>query len=295
MRPRDTEFIGQDRLPVWAATLYRELGGGGNEAPAGVLTPLAALDEIVATATSLIEGRGDIPEADRLSLGRDVSASLKNLGRSTQKQIAAVLRPFQSTDLAPLPRLLTDVEGARRLLSAARLLTGELCLSGTAEAAWDDCVAAFEGGEATGICELRIAQLHEFCVRRGHSWDALRHRLGGLLADQLYVAVGVGAVEADGAKVDPRDPAGLSLERRLELCRDTVGAAPTERESIVWLVYANADIPNGFLRRGPVQFFTHRLPLDAIRDGCPALNTPEFERPEELDDSFSERHFSLPT
>jgi hypothetical protein len=95
--------------------------------------------------------------------------------------------------------------------------------------------------------------------------------------------------------VDPRDPAGLSLERRLELCRDTVGAAPTERESIVWLVYANADIPNGFLRRGPVQFFTHRLPLDAIRDGCPALNTPEFERPEELDDSFSERHFSLPT
>jgi hypothetical protein len=272
--------------------MYRELGSGGDEAPAHVLTPVAALDEVAATATSLIEGRGEIPEADRFSLGRDVSASLQNLGRTTQTVTAAVLRAFQSTELRVLPRLLTDVEGARRLIPAARLLIDELCLPRTAEAAWDDCVAAFQDGLPTGTCELRIAQLRELCLRRGHSWDALEHRLGGLMADRLHVAMGVGAVEADLSNVDPDAAAGLSLARRLELCRDEVGAAAKERESIVWLVYANADLRKGFLRCGPVQFFTHRLPLESIRDGCPALNTPEFDRPEELGDLFAELHFS---
>jgi hypothetical protein len=294
VRPRDTIFAGQELLPTWVATLYRELNGAGEQAPPHVLTPLAALDEVVVTATSLIEGRGDIPEADRLSLSRDVSMSLRNLGPAVQIACAAVLRAFQSSELQKLARLLTDVEGARRALSAARLLADELSLPRSAQGAWEDCVAAFEDPDATaGICELRTAQLREVCLRRGHSWDALAHRLSGLLADWRYAAVAVGAVadvDLDGA--DPNGPAGLPLERRLELCGDEVSAEPDRRESAVWLVYANADVPRGFLRVGPVQFFTHRLPLEAIRDGCPALNSPEFERPEELSDPFAKVHFS---
>ena len=292
IRPRDSQFRGQERLPIWAATLYREPGGGGEEAPPEILAPVSALDEVIATANSFIEGRGEIASADRTSLGRDVSTSLQNLGRKTQSAIATVLRPFQSTDLAPLPRLLTDVEGARRLLSASRLLMEELSLPRTAQGASDDCVAAFRDGETSSACKLRIAQLREICEHRGHSWDALAHGLGGLLADQLYVAVSVGALEADPSGVDPDAPTGLSLERRLEVCRDEVASVPEPRESVVWLVYTNADIPNGFLRCGPVRFFTHRLPLDAIRDGCPALNSPEFERPVELSDPFAAHHFS---
>jgi hypothetical protein len=219
MRPRDSQFEGQERLPIWAATLYRELGGGGGEAPQEILTPISALDEVIATANSFIEGRGAIAAADRTSLGTDLSASLQNLGRKTQSSIAAVLRPFQSTDLARLPRLLTDVEGARRLLSASRLLIEELCLPRAAEGAWEDCLAAFQGGETSATCELRVAQLREICERRGHSWDAPQHRLGGLVADRLDVAVAVGAVEVDMSGGDLDAPTGLSLERRLELPR----------------------------------------------------------------------------
>ena len=43
-------------------------------------------------------------------------------------------------------------------------------------------------------------------------------------------------------------------------------------------------------RIGPVQPFNHQLDLEHIRDGCPALNSPEFERPAELDDPFAEIH-----
>jgi hypothetical protein len=287
-------FQGQERLPMWASTLYRELGGGGEEAPATILTPLAALDEIVATASSLIEGRGDVPAADRASLGQDVSASLGALGRSTARAVVAVLRSFQSDDLGALPRLLTDVEGARRLVSSARLLEDELRLPRASRAAWDDCVAAFRDGVDSATCELRIAQLRELCARRGHGWVALEHRLRGVLADRPFAVLGAGAGENEVAATDSRDAAGLSLERRLELCAGLISAAPQERDTVVWLVYANADLPEGFLRCGPMQLFSHRLPLDAIRDGCPALDTPDFERPTELEDPFAEGHLSGP-
>ena len=172
----------------------------------------------------------------------------------------------------------------------------ELCLGPTVQAAWEDCVEAFRGDETTDVCELRIAQLRELCTRRGQSWDALQHQLTGLLADQLIYAVSSGAIEADLSQANPLDTAGLSLERRLELCREVVADVPEDQRSIVWLAYGNADIPDAFLRRGPVQFFSHRLPLTAIRDGCPALNLPEFERPTELGDPLADSHFSgLPT
>jgi hypothetical protein len=287
-------FQGEARLPLWAATLYRELGGGGEEAAATILTPLAALDEVVATAKSLIEGRGDVPAADRASLGQDLSASLRALGPSTAREVAAVLRSFQSDELRVLPRLLTDVEGARRLVSAARLLVDELRAAVASGGAWEDCVAAFRDGADSATCELRIAQLRELCARRGHGWAALEHRLRGVLADRPLDVLAEGAGENEVTATDSRDPAGLSLERRLELCAGLIASAPEERDIVAWLVYVNADLPEGFVRCGPMQLFSHRLPLDAIRDGCPALNTPDFERPTELEDPFVEGHLSEP-
>jgi hypothetical protein len=257
-----------------------------------LLTPLAALDEVVATTTSVIEGRGDISDADRRSLGHDVATSLRSLGPGVQVATAAVLRAFQSTEVGPLARLLTDVEGAQRLRSAARILADELCLARTLEAAWDDCVVAFRDDAPSATCELRLAQLRELSTRRGHSWDALERRLRELLADRLHIAVALGAVEVDLADADPLSEAGLSLDRRIELCREQVGGTPVESESVVWLAYGSADLKKGFARCGPVQFFTHRLPLDAIRDGCPALDTPDFERPQELADHLGQQVFS---
>jgi hypothetical protein len=191
----------------------------------------------------------------------------------------AVLRSFQSDELRALPRLLTDVEGARRLVSAARLLEDELRAPLASGGAWEDCVAAFRDGADSATCELRIGQLRELCARRGQGWAALEHRLRGVLADRPLDVLAGGAGENEVAATDSRDPAGLPLERRLELCAGLIASAPEQRDVVAWLVYANADLPQGFLRCGPMQLFSHRLPLDAIRDGCPALNTPDFERP----------------
>ena len=194
---------------MWAATLHRELAGGGEQAPPVVLPALAVLDEIDVTTTSLIEGRGDIPEADRTSLGRDVSASLRHLGTATSAAVAPVLRQFQTDDVRPLPRLLTDVDGARRLRSAARLVAEELCLARVSEAAWDDCVAAFRDGADSATCQLRIAQLRELCLRRAHGWEAMASRLGGMLADQPHALLAGGATRSEVAVNDPREAARI--------------------------------------------------------------------------------------
>ena len=283
MRPGDTVFEGQDTLPTWAITLVRELVGGGKEAPPHLLTALAALDEVVATARSVAAGRGQMRESDRLSLQKDLSASLKNLGPAVQKVSGAVLRAFQSDDLSKLPQLLADVDGARRLRSSAKALIAELLLARTSRAAWDDAVQAFQTPTPFEMCTLRIAHLHEISARRGQSWDAVQRQLVGVLGDRLFDVAEAGAVEVEVTNENLNESAGLSLERRIEVCRAVVSDAPVEERSIVWMIYGNAALRMPFLRKGPVQFFNGDLPLTAIRDGCPALNTPEFERPTELE------------
>jgi hypothetical protein len=221
-----------------------------------------------------------------------VSASLAALGRSTAASVSAVLRSFQAQDLGPLRRLLKDVEGARRLISAARLVAHELCLPAASRAAWDDCVAAFRDGADSDMCELRIAQLRELCVRRGHGWAALERQVCDVLSDQPLAVLAAGAEEDEVSAQGQLKPAGLPLERRLELSAGLIEAAPQERETVVWLVFANADLRSGFMRCGPMQLFSHRLTLSNIRDGCPALNSPDFERPIEFRDPFAEPHLS---
>jgi hypothetical protein len=284
-------FVGEERLPTWAATMVREFSGGGEEAPAHILTAIAALDEVVAVATSVLEGRGSISDADRTSVSRDASTSLKCLGKHVQDAARPIVRSFQSKDLPKLSDLLRDVDGARRLASSASHLIDELCVPSASRCAWEDVVEAFRTDADTATCQLRIAQLRELCGRRGSSWDAIQGRVIGIMADRLMDAVIAGEVEAD-FRENPMAAAGLPLERRLEICRKIVGAIPVLERAIVWMAYGNADIPDIFVRKGPVQFFSHRLSLDWIRDGCPALNSPDFDRPVELPDPLEGTQFA---
>ena len=301
VRPSDAIFRGQDDLTTWTATLIRELGHGGTEAPLHVLTAIAALDEVVATCNSVIGGRDGIRDDDVTSLKEDVYESLRGLGPATSTAARAILQSFQSGDLANLNKLVLpdkrgpSVSGAKHLRSSAKELIAELLLPRTSVAAWEDVLAAFENPGSVETCSRRIAQLREIAVRRGQSWDTLERRLVGVLADR-YIDVAVtrgSAVET--APGDPMASAGATFDERLDLCRKVVSEAPTAQDSVVWLVFGRAYLRNLYLHRGTVQFFSGDLPIDAIRDGCPALNKPGFVRPIELEDPMAEPFFtSLP-
>src|SRR4051812_29658872 len=118
MRPRDTQFQGQETVPGWLLTLARQLGGAGEGSPQEILGPLAALDETSEVARSIGEGRGWISEADRRSLQTDLTRALAELGDDLSASCAAVLAAFRSNDLPQLRRLLEDSEGARLLAVA---------------------------------------------------------------------------------------------------------------------------------------------------------------------------------
>jgi hypothetical protein len=301
VRPSDAIFRGQDDLTTWTATLIRELGHGGREAPPQVLTAIAALDEVVATCNSVIGGRDGIRDDDVTSLKKDVSVSLRGLGPASSKAARAVLQAFQAGDLSSLNKLLLpdkhrpSVAGAKHLRSSAKELIAELLLPRTSVAAWEDVLAAFQNPGSVETCSRRIAQLREIAVRRGQSWDTIERRLVGVLADRyLDVAITRGDV-FETVPADPMASAGSTLDERLALCRKVVSEAPTAQDSVVWLVFGDAYLRNLYLHRGAVQFFSGDLPIDAIRDGCPALNRPGFARPLELEDPLAEPFFtSLP-
>lgn len=298
VRPSDAIFRGQDDLTTWTATLIRELGHGGREAPPQVLTAIAALDEVVATCNSVIGGRDGIRDDDVTSLKKDVYESLRGLGPATSKAARAVLQAFQAGDLSSLNKLLLpdkhrpSVAGAKHLRSSAKELIAELLLPRTSLAAWEDVLAAFQNPGSVETCSRRIAQLREIAVRRGQSWDTIERRLVGVLADRyIDIAITRGNV-VETAPADPMASAGSTFDERLALCRNVVSEAPTAQDSVVWLVFGGAYLGNLYLHRGAVQFFSGDLPIDAIRDGCPALDRPGFERPLELEDPMAEPFFT---
>jgi hypothetical protein len=290
-------FRGQDDLTTWTATLIRELGHGGREAPPQVLTAIAALDEVVATCNSVIGGRDGIRDDDVTSLKSDVYESLRGLGPATSKAARAVLQAFQA-DLSSLNKLLLadknrpSVAGAKHLRSPAKELIAELLLPRTSVAAWEDVLAAFQNPGSVETCSRRIAQLREIAVRRGQSWDTIERRLVGVLADRY---IDIATTRGDVVETGPADPmasAGSTFDERLALCRKVVSEAPTAQDSVVWLVFGDAYLRNVYLHRGAVQFFSGDLPIDAIRDGCPALNRPGFARPLELEDPMAQPFFT---
>ncbi len=90
---------------------------------------------------------------------------------------------------------------------------------------------------------------------------------------------------------DVNDCAGVSLDRRLELCMGQVVRPPPQGELKIWFVIGHARLASTYLRVGPIQFFPADLWPDAIRDGCPAIDTREFDRPTELEDEWSNLYF----
>jgi hypothetical protein len=286
--PGDSE---KTELPTWLRALAQELRGDA-KAPVHVLTPLAALDELVTTASSLVGGRDYVSKPDRTSMREDIQLALDRLGTSTSNLVKPLLRDFQANDLRRLHDLLSDVEGARRARAGAEAVIREFGLRDAALGAWDDCLAAFENGDHSEDCRLRVAQFRELIERRGHGWEYIGQHLGRLIFDDRFAVAERGDISREEAEAgDPRAPAGIPVERRLELCRDAILDAPAEIEVIVWLVFANAHLADGFLRLGPAQFFTSKLWPEGIRDGCPALDTPDYERPRELSDPRAELFF----
>jgi hypothetical protein len=230
--------------------------GKGLKRSPDVLTVAPALTELVATLDDASAGRSALFGADRRSLVADLDACLTRVGKELEAYTSPSLRSLRTGEIANLQATLNAPADCRRLAMVVCDVLAQLRSDGSVEAAWRDVVsAAADPAVSVDDCVLAGDQLRELVRLRGHDWWYMSSRiLERAVAGDLAAA-----------------------------CRAAV-APPKDDATVAWVAFGNADLDRGYCRVGQVQFFTHKLGLVHIRDGCPALDRPEFERAVELTD-----------
>ena len=231
---------------------------------AEVTLPLiAALEELAATLQETSKGMQPPQSGDRGSLTQDVELALNKAGSDIREITKPSLREFRNRNIPQLKEILADPERSSSLCSKTEELIEQLRQPPSVEAAWNDLVAVVCGGGSMEECHMRSAQLKEIVGLRGHDWWPMRTELSEPLRNG-----------------------------DLDTCRTLLAAdAPTDLVS-VWVVFGNASLDAPMRRIGQIQFFNHQLTLQNIRDGCPALSSPDFERAHELSEDDIKSYFS---
>jgi hypothetical protein len=223
--------------------------------PPDPLRPMSALQEVVALCMSLEGGRRAPQQRDRRSLRADAQHSLTALGRELRRELQPALHDYFHGELANLPDLLDDTPGVVRLRAATQALLERVQRPPAAQAAWRDLVSAVTTGEHIEVCRLRAVQLREIQEALGHEWGWRERRL--------------------------RE---LASEGSLNDCEELLSLPPARSAQVAWFIFANADIPDGYLRVGQVQFFSHRLWPEAVTDRDFVSRLVNAEFPAELDE-----------
>jgi hypothetical protein len=193
------------------------------------LPPIAALSEMVATCESVQRGR-EAPQArDRQSLKDDIELALTSLGPNLDEELQPALTDFIANELAASPKLFDDRGGVLRLLSASRELVTRLRRPPCSQAAWRDLLAAVRDGDLD-VSHQHLMVLRELEESLGHEWKERAERLRGFAR------------------------AGNFTD-----CKELLSLPADQSAQVAWFIFANADLPDGYLRVGQVQFFSSRL------------------------------------
>jgi hypothetical protein len=219
------------------------------------LRPIPALQEVIAVCTSLEAGRLAPQQQDRRSLMADAQRSLTALGEEFRRELQPTLHDYFHGELADLPDLLNDAPGVVRLRAVTRALLERVKRPSTAAAAWRDLVSAVTAGTEIEVCRLRAVQFRETQEVLGHEWVWREQRLRELASE--------------GSFTD---------------CEELLALPPARSAEVAWFIFANADIPDGYLRVGQVQFFSHRLWPEAVTDRDFVSRLVDAEFPAELDE-----------
>lgn len=213
---------------------------------ARLLGPVSGLRELRVVTDASARGQGLASTGDRASLAGDCQAALDGIGPALKAHLGPRLKDFRRTILAELTALLGDAAGSRRAGQATLAMLAALREQGAAVAAWDDCVTCFvDGSEPLEVCGARVMQLREVVEARGHDWAARSQKLAELLQHD-----------------DPN------------FAREVAGLPPIDDVRAAWVAFDEAELSEGALRRGPLQFFDSNAWPQAALAEDPATGQP---------------------
>lgn len=239
----------------------------GNQAPPSTLGISAVLAELAAATRSAQAGQMMDSKEDRKSLRDDLARSIEMLGPEFSRTVKLALKQMQ-IELSRLPVLLNDTGGAQRLEGVIESVREQCESSAAIEAAWADVVDAFHGNSSSDLCELRILQLAELADRRGGNWASMHRKLTSILMDDLTLISMTHNYELPN-KDEKTGLAGLTVDERIQLCSEILGAQPEHGNLTVWVGFQNAFLHQPYLKIGPVEFFPGQAWPAAIEQGWP--------------------------
>jgi hypothetical protein len=230
-------------------------------------------------ADSVLVGNGPLSGDDRISVRNDLREMVDALGPAVRDAAATSWNALRE-DLGRIPKLLESPDGALTIAGLVDAILVKLASRPLSLAAWADVRAAFEDDAvAASVCELRIRQFAELVRQRGGDSRVTAAEVSAILRDDASVLARRGAVEEPAAEGQWREPAGVSLEKRLLVAEQAIGDDPPHGEMIGWVCFADAWVPEGYLDAGGVEFYSDQVWPDGIRQGWPQ-NAPlhdEFE------------------
>jgi hypothetical protein len=229
--------VPSDPVVAAQAALLEEYLRVEPDAVTHILRPLAALREVIAVCESVRGGRQPPQPNDRRSLANDVQLSLASLGDQAKRALQPTLHDYCHGELAEFCELFDDRGGVVRLLNATKILVDRLRRPVCSQALWRDLLALVRAGVEPELCRLRVLQLRELEESLGHEWIWRRSSLRELVRAGSFAN-----------------------------CEEVLALPPDRTARVAWFIFANADIPDGYLRVGQVQFFSHRLWPEAVTD-----------------------------
>ena len=225
-----------------------------------VLLVGSAIEELAVTLEEVASGRTPLQPGDRGSLAGDIGLASTRVGKHLTQATSPTLKDIRAGEVSKLADTFADRTECARVAALARDLLAQLDSAGAREAAWDDVIATLaDDSKPVNACLLAFHQLNELLHSRGHDWGAVTHGL-----------------------YDPMRAGDLDAVREL------VSAPPPDNATVAWVVFTNAHLGKGMVRVGAIQFFSGWLAPKDLRDGCPAVNSPDFEPATELTEAAIE-------
>ena len=156
----------------------------------------------------------------------DVEGSLADLGAELTAHLKPTLTDFVHGELAAVVDLLEQPGGPARLVGATDALRREFVTPQASVAAWEDLVASVRAGQDDESIARRALQLRELEEAQGHEWLWRSRAIRERVSESSTSAVG----EFLATPVEPT-------------------------AQIVWFIFGDADVLDGYLRVGQVRSF----------------------------------------
>jgi hypothetical protein len=261
MRPRQSFFGRNPPMPDWVREFRNQLAptAGDDSSPAR-LSPVQALEEVLAVAESVRAGAG-VPNRENCeSLRRDAAASMDEVGSHIRVALQQALTRFRTTDLPQMPKDLGAAASAGKLAGGVRVLRNEFTSDPAVQAAWDDVLDDVQNDRPTRDREWKFLILRDICIARDWRWAELVRVLRGVIGDEPFSLFTAGHGDPpSSASLAASEESGLSVDDRLALCRTYLVSEPPRGRIVVWMGFTEARIDGHVIDLGPVAFYAGYL------------------------------------